>query len=119
MKTNQQFIYLILIFTTFLSSCKILKQKEAEIRDSFGTQSSEKILKNTNNIEITVSCGKNNDLEKLTNEGWRIIKEYSEEKICSWKSVQATKNCNLEKDKGCKIIKPDKIGQETIYLLEK
>ena len=118
MKNTQQFIYLILILTT-LSSCKILKQKEAEIRDSFGIQSSEKILKNTNNVEVKVSCGKNNDLEKLINEGWQIIKEYSEEKICTWKSVKATKNCNLEKDKGCKIIKPDKIGQETIYLLEK
>jgi hypothetical protein len=25
----------------------------------------------------------------------------------------------MEKDKGCKITKPDKIGEEKIYLLEK
>ena len=34
--------------------------------------------------------------------------------ICS-----ATKNCDMEKDKGCKITKPDRIGEEKIYLLEK
>ena len=28
-------------------------------------------------------------------------------------------NCNLDKDKGCRIIKPDKIGEEKIFLLEK
>ena len=48
-----------------------------------------------------------------------IVKEYSKEKICTWKSVPATKDCNLEKDKGCKITMPDKIGQEKIYLLER
>ena len=48
-----------------------------------------------------------------------IIKEDSQEKICTWKSVPATKDCNMEKDKGCKITKPDKIGREKIYLLEK
>ena len=40
-------------------------------------------------------------------------------KICTWKSVPATKDCDMEKDKGCKITKPDKIGEEKIYLLEK
>ena len=40
------------------------------------------------------------------------------EKICTWKSVPATKGCDMEKDKGCKITKPDKIGEEKIYLLE-
>jgi len=47
------------------------------------------------------------------------IKEDSQEKICTWKSVPATKDCNMEKDKGCKITMPDKIGEEKIYLLEK
>ena len=35
------------------------------------------------------------------------------------KSVPATKDCDMEKDKGCKLTKPDKIGEEKIYLLEK
>ena len=48
-----------------------------------------------------------------------ILKEDYQEKICTWKSVHATKDCDMEKDKGCKITKPDKIGEEKIYLLEK
>ena len=47
------------------------------------------------------------------------FKKDSQEKICTWKSVPATKDCDMEKDKGCKITKPDRIGEETIYLLEK
>ena len=48
-----------------------------------------------------------------------LDKENSQEKVCTWKSVPATKDCNMEKDKGCKITKPDKIGEEKIYLIEK
>ena len=46
-------------------------------------------------------------------------KEYSEEKVCSWKTIAASKDCDIEKDKGCKIVQPDKMGEERIYLLEK
>ena len=63
-------------------------------------------------IEIAISCREDNDLKKYINEGWDIIKENSKEKICSWKSVPATKNFNIDKDKGCKIIKPEKLGEE-------
>ena len=55
----------------------------------------------------------------LSNKGWNIKKEYSEEKVCSWKTIAASKDCDLEKDKGCKIVQPDKIGEEKFYLLEK
>ena len=77
------------------------------------------IIKEENSIEVIVSCGEDSNLEKYINDGWNIKKEYSEEKICSWKTIAASKDCDLEKDKGCKIIKPDKIGEEKIYLLEK
>ena len=78
-----------------------------------------KVTEQENSIKIIVSCGEGDDLEKYINDGWNIKKEYSEEKVCSWKTVAATKDCSLEKDKGCKIVKPDKIGEEKIYLLEK
>ena len=78
-----------------------------------------KVIENENSIEIIVSCGEDSKLEKYINEGWTIKQEYSEEKVCSWKTIAASKDCNLEKDKGCKIIKPDKIGEEKFYLLEK
>ena len=69
-------------------------------------------------IEIKFSCGEDGISEYL-DDGWIILKEESEEKICTWKSVPATKDCDMEKDKGCKVTKPDKIGEERTYLLEK
>ena len=75
--------------------------------------------KNENNIEIVVSCGDDSNLQSYINDGWKIKNEYSEEKVCSWKTIAASKDCDLEKDKGCKIVQPNIIGEETIYLLEK
>ena len=69
-------------------------------------------------LEIRFACGEDG-ISKYLDEGWKIVDEYSEEKICTWKSFPATKNCDMEKDKGCKITKPDKIGEEKIYKLEK
>ena len=80
---------------------------------------SEKINHNEKSIEIIASCGDNSELEQYINNGWEIKKEYSEEKVCSWKTIAASKDCDLEKDKGCKLVQPDKIGEEKIYLLEK
>ena len=84
--------------------------------------SEENINKNTDlekkRMEIKFSCGENRITEYL-DDGWIILKENSKEKICTWKSVPATKDCDMEKDKGCKITKPDKIGEEKIYLIEK
>ena len=79
----------------------------------------ETINDNQNSIEIITSCGDNSELEQYINDGWKIKKEYSEEKVCSWKTIAASKDCDLEKDKGCKLVQPDEIGEERIYLLEK
>ena len=102
----KKFKNLTYIFTVFflISGCKITEKE---------------VIDNKNSIEIIVSCGEGGDLEKYLNEGWNIKKEYSEEKVCTWKTIAASKDCDLEKDKGCKIVKPDVIGEETIYLLEK
>ena len=102
-----------------VSGCKILEKKATEMKNSFGIPSSEESNNENDSIEITVSCGENSNLEKYINEGWTIKKEYSEEKVCSWKTVAASKDCDIEKDKGCKIVKPDKVGEEKVYLLEK
>ena len=100
-----------------LSSCKSSINKEYPIINS------EENINEINNsekrrIEIKFSCGENGISEYL-DDGWIILKEDSQEKICTWKSIPATKDCDMEKDKGCKITKPDKIGKESIYLLEK
>ena len=103
MKAHKRLTYIFIIFS-FIGGCKVPENKVTE---------------NDNSIEIIVSCGEDSNLEKYINEGWSIKQEYSEEKVCSWKTVPATQDCNLEKDKGCKIVKPDKVGEEKFYLLEK
>ena len=116
MKNNKTLIYIFLILF-FVSSCKTLEKKANDIKNKFRIKSSEEIIKN--NIEISVSCGDDVTLQEYIKNGWNITKEYSEEKICSWKTIAASKDCNIEKDKGCKIVVPDKIGEEKFYILEK
>ena len=107
----------ILIFLFLLSSCKATFNNNDRI-----IESGEKLFEENNSekkmMEIKFSCGENRISEYLE-DGWIIVKEESQEKICTWKSVPATKDCDMEKDKGCKITKPDKIGEEKIYLLKK
>ena len=116
MKIIKQFPQIILI-AIFLSSCRSSINKENSIKN---------LEKNINEIsnskkkrmDIKFSCGEDG-IAEYSDDGWNILKEDSQEKICTWKSVPATKNCNMEKDKGCKITMPDRIGEEKIYLLEK
>ena len=111
----------ILLTFVFLSSCKTLIKKENS-QDNSNEIDNEINNENNNSekkqMEIRFSCGEDGISEYLDN-GWKIVDEYSEEKICTWKSFPASKNCNMEKDKGCKITRPDKIGEERIYKLEK
>ena len=107
----------IILIAIFLSSCRTsinneypLKNLEKNINENHNPEK--------NRMEIKFSCGEDGISEYL-DDGWKILKEDFQEKICTWKSVPATKDCNMEKDKGCKITKPDKIGEEKIYLLEK
>ncbi len=107
----------IIFISILLSSCSNSIKKEYPIINS-----EENINENTNpekkRMEIKFSCGEEG-ISKYLDDGWVILKEDSQEKICTWKSVPATNDCDLEEDKGCKITKPDKIGEEKIYLLEK
>ena len=107
----------ILLIVILLSSCKTSNNEEYLIKSS-----EENIKENTNSdkkrMKIKFSCGEDNISEYL-DDGWILLREDSKEKICTWKSVPATKDCDMEKDKGCKITKPDKIGEEKIYLIEK
>ena len=116
MKRIKQFskIFLVLVF---LTSCRTSINNDNPIINSEG-----EINKNNNpekeKMEIKFSCGEDG-ISKYLDDGWIILKEDSQEKICTWKSVPATKDCNMEKDKGCKLTMPDKIGEEKTYLLEK
>ena len=117
MKVIKKFSQIILI-AIFLSSCRSSFNKENPINNL-----EENINENITNsektrMEIKFSCV-DDGISKYLDDGWIILKEDSKEKICTWKSVPATKDCDMEKDKGCKLTKPDKIGEEKIYLLEK
>ena len=110
--------YLRLIFFSFLlTSCSVkdyLIQTKPNIENNLESNFNNKNKK----MEISISCGKGS-IDKFLNEGWVVKKKFSEEKICSWKSVPANNKCDIDLDKGCKITKPDKIGEEVFYLLEK
>jgi len=116
MKVLKQFP-LIFLIAIFLSSCRTSINKEYPIKN-LEKKINEKPISEKKRMEIKFSCGEEGISEYL-DDGWKILKEDSQEIICTWKSVPATKKCNMEKDKGCKITKPDKIGEEKIYLLEK
>ena len=116
MNLIKKFIQIILI-AIFLSSCRTSINKENQRKNLENNineiSSSEKKRK-----EIKFSC-EEDGISEFLDDGWKILKEDSQEKICTWKSVPATKDCDMEKDKGCKITQPDNIGEEKIYLLEK
>ena len=107
----------ILLVLIFLTSCRTsIKEDSPLINIDENTIENNK--SEVNKMEIKFSCGEDGISEYL-DDGWIIVKEDSQEIICTWKSVPATKDCDMEEDKGCKITKPDKIGVEKIYLLEK
>ena len=108
---------MILVIAIFLISCRTSTNNDYPI-NNLEKNIEENLNPEKKRMEIKFSCGEDGISEYL-DDGWNIIREDSKEKICTWKSVPATKDCNMEKDKGCKITQPDKLGEEKIYLLEK
>ena len=111
-KLTQLFILLI-----FLSSCKSTDNKDKLMREA-EDPNKQQIEEAKSKMEVRYSCGEDG-ISEFLKDGWIISEQYTEEKICTWKSFPATKDCDMEKDKGCKITTPDKIGEEKVYLLEK
>ena len=107
----------IILIVIFLSSCNSSINKKYP-KNNLEESIDENMNSEKKRMEIRFSCGEDGISEYLNN-GWIILKEDTQEKICTWKSIPATKDCDMEKDKGCKITKPDEIGEEKIYLLEK
>ena len=107
----------LLIIIILLSSCNRefnFNKTNKKIVPLINSQKS----KHKDKLEITISCDEES-IEKYLNDGWEIKNKKSKEKVCSWKSIPVNNICDMEKDKGCKIIKPDILGTEIIYLLEK
>ena len=72
MKKHKKYLYL-LIVPILLSSCKALEKIDNEIKQDLEGKSSEKEINRKNSIEITISCGEDNDLNKYINEGLSLI----------------------------------------------
>ena len=116
MKITKQIAKIFLALILLTSCGTKINNEEPEINSEVNTNANSNSDKER--MEIKFSCG-DDGISEYLDDGWIILKEDSQEKICTWKSVPATKDCDMEKDKGCKITKPDKIGEEKIYLLEK
>ena len=116
MKNFLKFTQLILLLL-FITSCKT-KNDKVDLKKDSEIQKSDQIRSAKSKMEVRYSCGED-EISKFLNDGWIIVEEYSEEKVCTWKSFPATKDCDMEKDKGCKITTPDKVGEEKVYILEK
>tara|TARA_B100002051_G_C16592716_1_gene563637 strand:- start:420 stop:770 length:351 start_codon:yes stop_codon:yes gene_type:complete len=116
MKKIKQFLNLFFVLTLLTSCVNSINENAPDINAEENINEKTNIKKKK--LEIKFSCG-DDGISEYLDDGWTILKEASQEKICTWKSVPATKDCDIEKDKGCKITKPDKIGEEKIYLLEK
>ena len=110
--------YLRLIFIPLLLSSCSVKDYLIQTNPNKENNIKSNLNKKNKKLEISISCGKGS-IDEFIREGWVVKKKYSEEKICSWKSVPANNKCDMDLDKGCKITKPDKIGEEVYYLLEK
>ena len=108
-----------LLFTlVLLNSCKSLILEKPPLKETGEVFKEESNSIKNSKMEVRFSCGEEG-LKKYLDDGWTIVEEFSEEKICTWESFPASDDCDMEKDKGCKITKPDKIGEEKIYIIEK
>ena len=76
----------------------------------------ENISKN-NQLEIKFTCTKDT-IKKYLEKGWIIDHKKERDVTCTWKSIPASKNCDMDKDKGCKLTVPDKRGKEVTYYLK-
>ena len=92
----------IILISIFLSSCRTSINKEYPL-ENLEKNIDEKSNLEKERMEIKFSCGEDGITDYLY-DGWKILKEDFQEKICTWKSVPATKDCNMEKDKGLSLI---------------
>ena len=115
MKTNN-FLPIGIFLLIISSGCNILQRdKSLETIKIDGVKIDKS---NVETIEVSISCNKDN-IQKYLEKGWSIQSSESSEVPCSWKTAKSSKNCNLKKDKGCKITVPDMMGEKIDYILEK
>ncbi len=114
MKLTFMFSFSLIALSSINSGCSLKNKFDNVIRPSFN--SIEKKL--TEQKTISISCGRE-DIQKYKDEGWNIVNIEESSIPCTWKTKKANSNCNINKDKGCRITVPDKMGKRINYLIEK
>ena len=76
-------LQLIILIAIFLTSCKRSTNKEYPI-NNLKKNIEENPISEKKRMEIKFSCGEDRISEYL-DDGWNILKEDSQEKICTWK----------------------------------
>ena len=77
-----------------------------------------KNIKPKESLIVTDKCN-SNSIGKYIKLGWSIEKKDITDITCKWKSVPANQNCDVNRDKGCKITIPDIKGKQIKYYLTK
>ena len=112
MNTISKHLYPIVALTVSMSGCKVLDKYQ----NIFPTKELE--TKITQQETVYIYCNEGN-IQDYVDKGWRIVDTEIEEVPCTWKTKKATKRCDPDLDKGCRITVPDKYGKEIIYSLER
>ncbi len=107
---------LLLAIPVILSGCELMSKLEKTVLERIDNNKKDITL--IEKKQVTVSCGKNK-LKKYTDDGWKVISATKEEIVCTWKTERATPGCDIERDKGCRITVPDKMGKQISYQLER
>ena len=117
LRLNRYLIYC-LPLSLMLIGCPVKEQLGNKLKPSSSNDLLNQKKTIIESIEVSISCNKDT-IQDYIDKGWEVVNTSTSEVPCSWKSVKATRNCNLERDKGCKITVPDLIGEKTTYTLEK
>ncbi len=111
-KSKLVIIAIVILSTSCNNTDQMNNKKNRNIIDK-SQKSQEKEL-----IKVKIRCN-NKLIKEYINKGWQIEKKAERNVTCTWKSITANSSCDIEKDKGCKLTVPDKIGKEYIYTLSR
>ena len=114
MRLNKIHLSILLGVYSILGGCPLIDKVEEIIRPE-ETSIQQKL---TEQKTITLACGRGNIKEYL-DKGWKVINTQESEVPCTWKTKKSERGCDLQKDKGCRITVPDKMGIKVEYLLER
>ena len=106
--------YPLVILIPLIGGCSLIKRSNV----FFPPKSEPVEVSVTKKKTIFISCG-NGNVQEYLDKGWEIADTSSKDVACSWKEARSNPKCNLDKDKGCRITVPDKMGKQIKYLLEK